>query len=310
MRGKYYKIFSRELKDADSKVRQLLNSFCSEKSQNKPSEANSVLFSLEDNPYLIDKKVSYNGYLAKDQEFKVIFIYFYAAILYYLTDLLLTYGKPKPENILFSGTGSKLLNIIGNKSVLRDITTQLIQMFSNGKFQYRKDIDITMERQRPKQLTAEGALWNVDNENSNSIAEIFQGKKKNIDKKIIQHTMLPSEDGESSRTLYNKDVLDEQSLGIIISKVKDFHQKLDKLCSEDEFDLEEDFNCDKKARAFISDLAQMEDKEIEDALKNVFFTRHKKKEMEEKPDEVLSDSALFFCPVIDIIDNFLKKEQE
>ena len=310
MIGKYYKIFSRELKDADSKVRQLLNSFCSEKSQNKPSEANSVLFSLEDNPYLIDKKVSYNGYLAKDQEFKVIFIYFYAAILYYLTDLLLTYGKPKPENILFSGTGSKLLNIIGNKSVLRDITTQLIQMFSNGKFQYRKDIDITMERQRPKQLTAEGALWDVNNENSNEIAEIFQGKKKIIDKLIIQHTMLLSDDGESCRALLNKDLTDEQSISVIISKVKDFHQKLDKLCSEDDFDLEEDFNCDKKARAFISDLAQMEDKEIEDALKNVFFTRHKKKEMEEKPDEVLSDSALFFCPVIDIIDNFLKKEQE
>ena len=310
MIGKYYKIFSNELKNADEKVKQLLNSFCSEKSQNKPSEANSVLFSLEDNPYLVDKKISYNGYLAKDQEFKVIFIYFYAAILYYLTDLLIVYGKPKPENILFSGTGSKLLNIIGNKSVLSDISTQLIQVFSDGKFQYKRDISITMEKQRPKQLTAEGALWDVDNENSNEIADIFKGKKKTIDRMILQHTMLPSEDGESSRTLFNKDLFDEQSLGIIVSKVKDFHQKLEKLCSEEDFDLEEDFNCNKKARAFISDLAQMENKEIEDALKNVFFTRHKKKEMEEKPDEVLSDSALFFCPVIDIIDNFLKKEQE
>ena len=310
MIGKYYKIFSRELKDADEKVRQLLKNFCSEKSQNKPSEANSVLFSLEDNPYLVDKKISYNGYLSKDQEFKVIFIYFYAAILYYLTDLLLTYGKPKPENILFSGTGSKLLNVIGNRTVLRDITTQLIQIFSNGKFQYKKDIDITMERQRPKQLTAEGALWDENNENSNEIAEIFQGKKKVIDKLIIQHTMLLSEDGDSCRTLLNKDLSDEKSLGIIISKVKDFHQKLDKLCSEDDFDLEEDYNCDKKARLFITELAQMEDKEIEDALKNIFFTRHKKKELDERPDEVLADSALFFCPIIDIIDNFLKKEQE
>jgi hypothetical protein len=167
-----------------------------------------------------------------------------------------------------------------------------------------------MERQRPKQLTAEGALWDENNENSNEIADIFQGKKKAIDRLIIQHTMLLSEDGDSCRTLLNKDLSDEKSLGIIISKVRDFHQKLDKLCSEDDFDLEEDYNCDKKARLFITELAQMEDKEIEDALKNIFFTRHKKKELDERPDEVLADSALFFCPIIDIIDTFLKKEQE
>lgn len=311
MIGKYYKIFSSELKDADEKVRQLLNSFCSDNSQKEPSEANSVLFSLEDNPYLKDKKVSYNSYLAKDQELKVIFIYFYAAILYYLTDLLLTNGKTKPENILFSGTGSKLLNIIGNRSVLSDMTTQLIQYFSNGAYQYKNDIGITMERLRPKQLTAEGALCDERNVSNSEIADIFKDKKKKkIEKRIIQHTMLLDEDGQGCRKLLKKDLTDEQAMSIIFSKVKDFHKKLDNLCSEEDFDLEDDFSCDKNAREFVSNLAKMDEHEIEVAFNNVFYRRNPSVNSSEDPNGEVSDSALFFCPVIDIINNFLKKEQE
>lgn len=306
----YYKLFSNELKNEDEKVVRMLKSFCSENSQVRPSEANSVLFALEDNPYL-KKHVSYNEKLSKDPNFKIIFIYFYAAMIYYLVDLLKTYGYPKPERILFSGTGSKLLNIIGNISLLRDMTTQLITKFSDEAYLYKNDISIAMERKRPKQLTAEGALWDENNENSNSIAEMFQRKKKNIDKLVIQYSMIPSNQVDiPTRKLLNKDVFDEVSMSHVLSKVADFHTKLKELSSDEDFDLVEDFGCNENSLGLINKWAQYNQTDLYSKLKNVFLVRHKQKDLEANPDDVCEDSSLFFCPVIDIINDFLKKESD
>ena len=101
---------------------------------------------------------SYNIRLKRDGKRKIIFIYFYAAIIYYLVRLLKDYGYTKPEKVLFRRTGSKLLNIIGGKETLEDLTTQFITKFSANQFTYSDDISIEIERKEPKQLTAKGAL--------------------------------------------------------------------------------------------------------------------------------------------------------
>lgn len=316
---KYYKKISDDLNDLANKddgskksdytkVKKLLDNFCGNNSQKEPAEANSVLFSLEDNPYLSGAKISYNGYLSDDRGFRIIFIYFYAAIIYYLTDLLLAYGKPKPENVLFSGTGSKLLNIIGDKSALRDMTTQLIQAFSDGGYRYEKDVTIKIEKNRPKQLTAEGALNADTSGRCKDIADLFKESKKRVDDNIIRHSMILSDDGKSIRKLLNKDRDDAKTLMLIAQRVKDFHQKLYELCSSDKFDLENDYNCDDKAIEFVGNLAKMKENEIESAMRNILLRRSDN--IQDKDDKEMSDPALFFCPIINIIDNFLKEEQE
>ena len=309
MISKYYAEFSKILNDEDEKIRRLVKNFCGENSQMKPSEANSVLFSLEDNP-ILKKGISYNKSLSKDGEFKIIFIYFYAAMLYYLVDVLKTYQYPKPERLLFSGTGSKLLNVIGKTDTLRDISTLLITKFSDGKYQYtRDDIGILMEKNRPKQLTAEGALWNKNNENSNSVAEIFQRKKKSIDKLIIDYSMIPSSNAERpSKTLLNQDILNEDTMKYVTSKVADFHQKMRELAHDSNFDLVDDYGCSDTSIEFIDHLASFTESELYRKLMNVFLVRHAKKDLEANPEEECKDTALFFCPVIDIINDFLKKK--
>ena len=308
MIAKYYNVFAGKLRE-NRDVKKLLDNFCSPASQYKPSEASSILFSLEDNPYLESGNMSYNKELAKDAEFKIIFIYFYAAILYYLTDLLLANGYPAPERLLYSGTGSKMLNIIGNNRILSDVTTQMIQTFSNEKYHYDEDIAISMEKKQPKQVTAQGALsWDA-NENCKTVAGIFKDdKKREIKNRIVHHTMIPSEDEEEPcRKLRNKDIFDEKVIGTIVGKVEDFHKKLSDLCTKDFL---EDFGCNEMARVFIEKVAKMNNHKIQNALENVFWSRNNRKKLAAKSDDELSESALFFCPITDIIDKYLLKNQE
>lgn len=142
------------------------------------TEVNSVLFSLENNPLLKGGK-SYNTLLSEDSHRKIIFLYFYSSIIYYLTNMLKAYNYPLPRQILFSGTGSKLLNIIGNKEMLETLTTDLIENFSEEFYRYENNdyLDIKIERREPKQLTAKGAL-KMDSENVKGVVDAFKNTKK------------------------------------------------------------------------------------------------------------------------------------
>ena len=227
-----------------------------------------------------------------------------------MVDILKTYNYPKPERLLFSGTGSKLLNIIGNTETLRDITTQLITKYSDNAYQYtRGDVEIMIERKRPKQLTAEGALWDKNNENSNSVAEIFQSKKREVDELVIDYSMIPSEKKDKpSKALLNKDILDKETMSHITSKVEDFHQKLSELAHDKKkFDLVDDYGCSETSIDVVDNLATLSQEELYSKLLNVFLTRHARKDLESNPEDTCSDVALFFCPVIDIINDFLLK---
>lgn len=146
-------------RDEARKVREMLKKMC--ESEMPSTEASTFLFALENHPALKDidssDDKSYNVRLKKDRLRKIIFVYFYGAIIYYLTRMLCDMKFVRPNRILFSGTGSKLLNIIGGEKSLSELTAGLIEKFSEGNFQYTKSINIIIEREQPKQLTAKGA---------------------------------------------------------------------------------------------------------------------------------------------------------
>src|SRR5690606_31745163 len=83
------------------------------KDKNKTEDINAFFFSIENNPKIKDKKLfSYNSLLANDEDLKIIFIYFYSAIIYHIADLMRVKQIELPKHIIFSGTGSKVLNVI------------------------------------------------------------------------------------------------------------------------------------------------------------------------------------------------------
>lgn len=276
------------------KVREMLMKIC-EESETESTEANSVLFSLENHPLLGNIAVedrSYNVRLKRDGKRKVIFIYFYAAVIYYLVKLLQDYGYTKPEKVLFSGTGSKLLNIIGGKETLEYLTTQFITKFSEDRFVYSDDISIEIERKEPKQLTAKGALHKKDS--SKKIAKNFTNSRM-VDNNTIRYSMIV-ENGEP-KVLKYADLNNEADKVAIVAQVEDFNHSFMELCKS--LDFAEEYGCDEESLKVMEkymnrDLRAYLDTEISD---NVKITGNEDKDFED---------SLFFYPVKGVIHKLIR----
>lgn len=76
----------------------------------KSEDVNAFFFSIVQNKIIKNKDIfSYNHRLGEDYIRKIIFIYFYAAIIYYVAKTMHHRRLNKPRSVMFSGTGSKFL---------------------------------------------------------------------------------------------------------------------------------------------------------------------------------------------------------
>lgn len=291
-------LLAQEGTDESTKVRKMLEKIC--EGDQPSTEANTFLFGLESHPALarvsnIDDK-SFNARLKKDRQRKIIFLYFYGAIIFYLTRMLCDLGYKKPVRILFSGTGSKLLNIIGSDNILSDLTTEFMKKFSGGKFDSRKSVEIIINRKEPKQLTAKGALCDSDDEISKRFAD-----PKEVRNKTIHYQLIKENDG-ASRKINNEDLKDVVICTEVVKLVEEFNRLFIECISELSFD--ENFGCDEQGLGkFINlieacdeeNLLSRLDKPIKDANKDVIKNRG---------DKVFED-VMFFYPIKDIIQKAL-----
>ena len=80
-------------------------------------------FSLEDNRVIKEKKlpISFSKMLAEDLEMKLVFVLFYAAIIYHIAKIMKAKNLPVPEYITFSGNGSKVVKLTDTGSDLRTL---------------------------------------------------------------------------------------------------------------------------------------------------------------------------------------------
>lgn len=287
----FMKLLASISSDESRKLGDMLKKIC--ESDMPSTEANSFLFALESHPALTEitnlEDKSYNSRLKKDRLRKIIFIYFYGAIIYYLTNMLVDKGYKRPNRILFSGTGSKLLNIIGNDGILKEITTEFIERFSQGKYSYVKPINIKVEREQPKQLTAKGALC----DSADEVCETFASPRL-VEKSIIHDQLIL--DGDSPMNIYNEDLKDDSVCEAVIKKVQEFNKQFISCISEMEFS--EEFGCDEsgldkfvQAIEDCEDLRARMDKQISDNYKDQIKSRGGK----------TFEDVMFFYPIKDLI---------
>ena len=262
------------------------------------TEANSVLFALEAHPLLSKVQIedkSYNARLKMDRKRKVIFLYFYASIVYYLTKLMQDYHYPQPARFMFSGTGSKMLNIIGNEDVLRDYTTSLIQIFSNGEYSYNKPIDIIIERKEPKQITAKGALHKIDPDDNTDVA-IRYSIPKTVEEDTIRHSLLKDENGEIMKLTY-EDLKNVDLKQRMCAEVHNFHKLF--IDSFTVLNFVDDYHCDDESLKLFSQLLSHEDlmAYIDTEIRD--FDRV---EIQKHPNHPF-EGTLFFYPIKQLIQN-------
>lgn len=277
-----------------SQVGEMLKKMC--ESEMPSTEASTFLFALESHPALKDidssDDKSYNARLRKDSLRKIIFIYFYGAIIYYLTQMLCDLEYDRPNRILFSGTGSKLLNIIGSEKSLSELTARLIEKFSNGKFSYPKSIKIIIEREQPKQLTAKGALSINDNDTDGIYAEFAKPKK--VKENTIHDQLIM--DIDKPLTVNYEDLKEDDICNAVIKKVENFNKSFIECISE--LDFSDEYGCDENGlNKFVELIADCDnlrarlDKPISDNYKNQIRNNGK---------DVFED-VMFFYPIKDFI---------
>lgn len=117
----------------------LLNEFDSQ-----PSNMASTFFTLKDSPIikrnsLDGKNVDFSQLLFNDNNFKIVFLIFYTAIIYHIGQIIKVKDLSLPRHIAFSGNGSNIIKalVATNKqglSILSDYTKSVLEMISGKTY--------------------------------------------------------------------------------------------------------------------------------------------------------------------------------
>jgi hypothetical protein len=258
----------------------LSNVLASIKEKNKTEDLNAFFFSIENNPTINDKKLfSYNSLLANDEDLKIIFIYFYSAIIYHIADLMKQKQIELPKHIVFSGTGSKVLNVItSDLKILANLSKTIFENVYNQKFD-KDGLSIETEKEMPKEVTCKGGL-------------MLNAEDLAIDIRTIKatHTCL---NGVEKLTY---EQLDETAKANIANYVGEFNNFFFNLNAQ--FSFADYFNVTAKSMEIFKDELS---KHLRDYLEEGL-------EFNKKLDEIATDDkeieeTLFFYPLIGAINN-------
>lgn len=152
------------------------------KDKGKSDDLISFFFSIEKNKKILEQNIpiSFSNKLSLNTDFKIVFVIFYSAIMYHIAKLLKDQNIQYPKYITFSGTGSKIINIMDSSkklNILSELTKAIFEQV------YKETIDSIELKQTeyPKEISAKGALLIDDEENVDvdEIKKVFLGTVEN-----------------------------------------------------------------------------------------------------------------------------------
>ena len=143
----------------------------------KSEDLSSFLFSLSSNTDVlnakIERNVSFNDKLNNDDDFRIVFLFFYVAIIYHIAQIVKIKNLGEPRYISFSGNGSKLIKILAgtDKNALEKLTMKVFAKVLGHP--YSPDgLDCNYLSKNPKEATCKGGLEACKhNQNQSSIVD-------------------------------------------------------------------------------------------------------------------------------------------
>ena len=292
---KYVDYFKRLFDGDDEKYGELNGILDDITSKRKSEDINAFLFSVQGNKVVAGNDVfSYNQRLNEDEQRKIIFIYFYVTLIYYVAMTMKHRGLAKPRSIMFSGTGSKVLDIVGNGRDLDLISQAVFERVYGEKY----DVDgfsVVMEKKEPKQITCRGALMQVRDEvgrvnlfQLNKMMDDFENPLK------YNYSMIDKE------KLTYDDMSDEEIRKKIVDKVKEFNDFFCQLC--DDIHVVDRFLVDNKSLLRFKELVN---KDLDHHLINGWNFVNKNSDDKNGSDPI--EDTVFFYPIIGSIrDNLIE----
>jgi hypothetical protein len=137
------------------------------------NDAASFLFSLKNDYTIKEKNISgnldFNQMLQNDENYKIVFLFFYAALIYHVAKIMKAKGMEMPRHIGFSGNGSKVVQALSiGTSTLEQFTKIIFERLYNQP--YPKDGLTILIVPNPKEITCKGGLLNNTPQDYDSIS--------------------------------------------------------------------------------------------------------------------------------------------
>lgn len=149
-------------------------------SNTHPANMASFLFGLKDNTIpqkagVNVKAIDFNYLLQEDENFKIVFIIFYTAIIYHIAHIVKLLGLGMPRHISFSGNGSKVIRVITTDTKLLANYTKLVFEKVLEK-PYGKELDLLgLEKDsNPKEATCKGGIIGTGVEDNRDKMIVFK----------------------------------------------------------------------------------------------------------------------------------------
>ena len=272
-----------------------LNSILQDVLKRKRSQdVNAFLFSIENVEQLrelreVDRNIySYNTLLRNDAQRKLIFMYFYAAIIYYIAQSMKARNYEMPKQIYFSGTGSKILNILGSKDQVIELTQLILERVFEK--QYTEHFSIKIEHKNPKQITSRGGI-NLETLRMDGNVDVNRLTPRNVNAMKYCYSML------DDKPLTIKSVYEIETRDKLIEQVSKFNDFFIALCDNV---IKDEFGIDNKVfKIFCNVIGDDMGNYLTAGIGNYLKGRYQN-------DEVIEDVP-FFYPIIGIIRHNLLK---
>lgn len=150
-----------ESNSIDPAVRDVLSIFDSDNNRH-PANMASFLFSLRDNQNLKNvnrNKIDFNELLQDDEQFKIVFVIFYTAIIYHIAQIVKLQQLPLPRHISLSGNGSKVVKIIStDSSILSSYTKKIFEIVTGQSYGSNPLGIIGLDKEGSKESTCKGGI--------------------------------------------------------------------------------------------------------------------------------------------------------
>lgn len=233
------------LQDSINGLTALLNQF-----EGQPANYATTLFTLIDNPEakkagLATRTIDFVAKLRSDENFKIVFLLFYAAIIYHIGKLIKAKDANLPRHIAFSGNGSNVIKVLTTPNsagiaTLSELTKFILEYSSGKKYTGALDIIGIKDGESPKRATCQGGLL-AQGVNDNPERLVYSNYTESIVSEIETYDYIDNEDSSKKAA----------------KSVEEFyHLVFDELCSKkSKFNVCDSFGIDRAALDIAKEVA-------------------------------------------------------
>lgn len=263
------------------------------KNNKSSADIASFLFSLKHNKTVMDagehlaKNANLESKLTVDTTQKIIFVFFYASIIYHLAKVMKAKGSKMPDKIVFSGNGSRAIPLFTDDSdILEGFTKKIFEKVYDNAYS-RNELRIILNKDNPKEATCKGGFYIKEDMSYRDILMKTVVLHSNGTDSLIERKNINTDNDNNSNS-YN--IIDDKYIKETVEENRKFIQLV--------FDLlpffdNEGYKMNKNSIAIAKDICFSR---LDIYADNGW--RQKKREIDEND---LIEETLFFYPIVGML---------